>query len=142
MKKVWLGVALASFALLLSACSSPEKKVIGKWKGEVAMPKSDDPGSQMANAMASMFASAINLELKSDKTFTLNLFISIEGTWSMAGNTVTLTPKAAAGMDSAKMSDQKPIELELSGDGKTLTAKPDDSSKDQGSLTFKKEEGS
>jgi len=61
-----------------------------------------------------------SLELRGDNTFSLEVaMVSMDGTWTASGNTVTLTPK---GSDSVK---PKPFELEAKDGGKTLTAPGD-----------------
>lgn len=137
---VGLGVVAA---LMLAGCASEsvESKLVGKWKGQIEMPeaKKDDPAAAMAQAFGSMMN--MEIEFLKDKTFKMTaMIVPIEGTWTVSGNKITATPTKVMGMsvdDAKKMaSDQakkdgqslsvsddmnKPIDIEISPDGKTLT---------------------
>lgn len=137
-----------------------EEKVVGKWTGNMKMPeaKKDDPAAAMAQAFGSMMK--MDLELKKDKTFAMTaMIIPIEGTWAISGNKVIATPTKVMGMAideakklaadqakkqgtalAAKQADEmnKPMELTISPDGKTLTMKGTGATADQGEVAFTK----
>lgn len=137
---VGLGVAAA---LTLAGCASEsiESKLVGKWKGQIEMPeaKKDDPAAAMAQAFGSMMS--MEIEFLKDKTFKMMaMIVPVEGTWTVSGNKITATPTKVMGMsvdDAKKMATEqaqkngqslsvsddinKPIDIEISPDGKTLT---------------------
>ena len=154
MKTFAAGLLLLA-ALLVSGCKGGgEAAVIGKWKGEIKMPENqkDDPAAKFAEAFASMLN--MDLEMKEDHTYKMVvMIISMEGNWSMSGNTVTLTPKTIMGLTPEEFKKEqekknpnavtlsknedmvKPMTLTLAGDGKSMTAS-DPSGK--GNLVFSK----
>ncbi len=112
MKLLVAGLSVCLFILI--GCGGPNP--VGTWSGD--LPPAQDPSSesgQKAEAFRSMMGSP-SLEIRSDKTFKLTLFGSMEGTWTMFGDTIELTVKPPAGM-SAKM---EPMKLHMSSDGKAL----------------------
>jgi len=145
---------LVVFAVSLIGCKAGgETAVVGKWKGQIKMEESkkDDPGAKFAEALAGMMA--MDLELKADHKFTMSMMmINLEGDWSMSGSRVTLVPKTVMGMSvedykkketaSGTMSKtngpDKPMELELQGDGKTMKGVDPDSSSKGAELVFTK----
>jgi hypothetical protein len=147
-------VFVVAIALLVSGCGNKEARLIGKYKGEMAgMPAADDKNNPMAG-LAKAMAGSLSLELKADHKFTLNVIFPLEGTWSVSGDTVTLKVEKAMGMDVDSLKDKaksspgsksassssdanKPIELKVSADGKTLTAQ--DPKGTGGKMTFVKE---
>jgi len=148
--KIGLGIALVAVAA--AGCSNKDSQLVGKWK--VAMPKStpSDPKNPMAgvgDAFAGMMSNMMSLELKADHSFVMTVIVSIEGNWALSGDTVTLTPTKMMGktLDELKKSsngsfkfnsnsDDKPITLTLSSDGKTLSGKDPKTGKD--AMTFQK----
>jgi len=134
MRSVALVVSIASVFLI--ACGSAN--VVGKYKAKVTMPSGGDKNA-LGEGMANALASSMTLELKADKTFAMSMIFPIEGTWEMAGNTVTLHPKSMMGMDasSANSAKQEPMEFTVSDGGKTLTAKK--SKPGEGELAFVRE---
>jgi hypothetical protein len=70
--------------------------------------------------MAESMASGMSLELKSDKTFVLNVpMASVNGTWVLTETTLTLTPKVDG--TNVTAGKNEPLALKVSSDGKTLT---------------------
>jgi len=143
-------VALGAVALTLAGCAaSPEKQVVGKWKGSVTLPPNmaKDPRAGMLKGMFSN----LTLEVKEDKKFTLTMMVPIEGTWSVSGKSLTLQPTKIMGMDVKQAQEMakkqgrsatsmdKPMKMTLSEDGKTLTAENPESSQG-GSMTFTRDE--
>jgi hypothetical protein len=155
MKQSLFLVGLA--AVLLAGCStggSIDDKVVGKWKGEMKMPetKKGDPSAAFAKAFAGMLS--MDVELKKDKTFAMTtMSIPVEGNWTATGaDTLELKPTKVMGMtmDEAKKeaekkspgttmtaNSEKPMNLKLSADGKTLTLVT--TGKDQGEVVFTKQ---
>ncbi|MCH8275323.1 MAG: hypothetical protein IH851_11090 [Armatimonadetes bacterium] len=137
--------------------SSLENRLIGKWKGEIEMPEieGDDFGSQMAAAFAEAFMSSLSLELNDDKSFTLNMFIPIEGNWEFDGSTIELHAESVMGFGPDKFEamdesgsnvavnfEDEPLYLHVSPDGRTLPMIPESEEEaEQGTLTFTKENG-
>lgn len=128
----------------LSGCNGglSEASLVGKWEGKpvAAEGKADDPGQKLAEGMLGAFG-GMNLDLKRDRTFHLQmLFIPVEGNWTLAGTTVTLTPTKVMGMPADQMKSKdgkadpnKPMLVQVSPDGKTLTMSGE---KDQGDIQF------
>jgi len=127
----------------LAACSKPVD-VVGKWTGKMDLgeiSKSDKPEDQFGKKFAQGLADSfkVDLELKADKTFDMNLiFMPIEGTYTVSGSELTLTPTKVMGVaveelkkrtDSAgkPMTAEQQSELSqemkcaLSQDGKSFT---------------------
>jgi hypothetical protein len=159
---------IGALLVALVGCGGGEGRVIGKYKGQISMGSNEkkrpglgarrmasrrlrsaqvgsasrlDTGAALGEGLANAFASAMTLELKPDHTFTMSMIFPIEGKWSMAGNTITLTRTKAMGMDASAASkdgSNQPMEFEVSGDGKTLTAKRKEG-KDKGEMKFVKE---
>ncbi|MBA3724971.1 MAG: hypothetical protein H0W86_00630 [Armatimonadetes bacterium] len=71
-------------------------------------------------AMADMGVAKVSmgsLDLRGDKTFSLEVaMVSMEGTWSASGDTLTLTPNSSGSVKA------KPFELHAKDGGKALTA--------------------
>jgi hypothetical protein len=146
-------IVAAVVGLLAAGCSSPSKQLIGKWDGKLAMaadtsaPKT--AGDQFAQSLMKGLANIGNstLEFKPDNTFTLVLFVSMEGTYEVQGNKVILHATKVAGMPAnnsgsdAKLNNNKPMTLILSSDGKTLTTENDSTSNSQSGYTYTKEAG-
>jgi hypothetical protein len=150
-------------ALALAGCKSTvtEASLVGTYKGEIKMPEAskDDPMAKMGEAMLGMLAGSLKLELKADHKFTLVMMLPISGDWSLSGNTVTLTPttvmgltfeearkeqekqQKAGGGTLMKTDDQdKPIQLQVSPDGKTLKGVDESSGPaSKGELIFTKQ---
>lgn len=128
----------ALMALMAGCGANPEKALIGKWVVDTASMTAE----MKDNPMAEQMAKSMTIEFKEDKSFTMTMIFPAEGTWSLAGDVVTLDVKKAMGMEvPADQKGKNNLELKISGDGKTLTAvkKPDDKSKEN--LVFKKEGG-
>lgn len=134
MKHISLALGILLCIFLAGCKSSPN--VVGKWKAQVDASKIDDknPGAALAKQMAD----SMTLEIKSDKTFSLTMFLPFEGTWTQSGDTLTLTMTKAMGQDVSKMpnrdsSQDKPLVLKISPDGSKLSGE-DPSGKE--TLTF------
>jgi hypothetical protein len=138
-----------------AGAAADETKLVGKFKASVEMPevKKDDPNAAMAN-MAKAMAESMTLELKADKQFMMTMIFPMEGKWTVAGDTLTLTMEKVMGMsmaDAQKMAgkdaktgkakpmDNKPLVFKVSDGGDTLTQVPDENAKGKDkALVFKK----
>ena len=113
--------------------------IVGRWDGKIDLPKpsKDDPMAQMAGSMAKMFLGSLSLEFRPDSTFTLNVMVPIEGTYTREGRNLTLKPKTIAGLTEAeatKLSKSKGMatrEIKLlkgtiSANGRSISIKGDD----------------
>ncbi len=146
---------LVAVAVLGIGACAKETSVVGKWKGKIDMP---EPKTEQEKAMAKMmegFAGMMtpDLDLREDKTFTMNMMIPIEGTWVQSGKTVTLTANKIMGMtvdEAQKMAAQqnkgvtqnqdlqKPMILTISEDGKSMSMQGEGAQK--GTITFARNE--
>lgn len=112
------------FALLLAGCSKPEDKLVGHYAGKINI--SEQGKAQMAKLGAAQAAQAqkmldsmtMDLELKKDKTYSMNAKGPMganneNGTWAVADQKVTLTPGAG--------SSGRPVTLTSDASGKVLT---------------------
>jgi hypothetical protein len=109
-------LVFAAFALL--GCG--KSNVVGKWQGAMIA----DPGHENDPdvAMAKGMMGALSFDLKSDNTFSGQLFVPIEGTYTVSGNQVTLQITKVMGVENKAKDGNKPVVLTVSGDGKTMTA--------------------
>lgn len=124
---------LAIFAIVMGGCAgSRESQLIGQWKMDAsampAMPAGKTPQEKMGMDMAKKMFENMTLDLKEDKTFTMNMMMEFSGDWKLdeAANTVTLNMTKMAGMDMSKMPNaskaaQKPMVLQIGADNKSLT---------------------
>lgn len=99
----------------------------GKWNGELrpsAQTAANDPRFQKAKTATGQ----VTLELYPDKTFSMRMLLSIQGTWSEAGDTITLKITKAGGTDMKQFEKAgkapPPMNLTVSSDKKTLTQIP------------------
>jgi hypothetical protein len=110
-----IGTLLAlCVAFLIAACGP---KVVGSYKGSVEGMDKDNPMSGMAEAMAG----SMTLDIRQDNTFTATIMFTLEGKWSISGNTLTLQPEKVVGMAGAEAN--KPMEFTIENGGKRLVAK-------------------
>jgi hypothetical protein len=112
--------ALAVLATVSLAAQNP----VGTWKGKVLldtskMPKMTNPDQKkmMDKMLATTRAMVITIVMKSDKTYVATMTGGPNtppegGTWSVKGNTVTMTSKKKGGQSQP---------FTLSADGKTMS---------------------
>lgn len=91
--------------LLLIAClagcagKSLEEKVVGGWK--VDMTRTEMSGEKVKDekdkAQMEELLKTVTINLKPDKTFTMEFLMSFKGTWALEGNKVILSPDAEGG---------------------------------------------
>jgi hypothetical protein len=140
MKRITLATLCA--ALLIVGCGH-NNAIVGKWKADsIAMPADkSNPGAGSLKGAESLFS----FEFKNDGTFVGPM--SMEGTYTVSGNTVELTTTKIMGMDTTKTgsaADHAFHKAELSADGKTLTIhspKPSTTSTGSGDLKLTREAG-
>lgn len=75
--------------------------IVGKWKGEIEMPKAskDDPMAEFGSAFAKMFLGNLTLEFTENDRFKMTMMgIPVEGKVERKGLELTLTAETAAGM--------------------------------------------
>ena len=128
-------ILLAIIAVMMTGgcAGSRESKLIGQWKMDASamsanMPKGKTPQEQMGMEMAKKMFENVTLDLKQDKTFTMNMMMEFAGDWKLDDNAniLTLNMTKMAGMDISKMPNakkaaQKPMVLQISADNTTLT---------------------
>ena len=87
-------------ATILSGCANPEKQIVGTWSGSamLTVPKTGRERLDRFNT-GTPEQSTCKLEMKEDKTYTETFDgpLVIKGKWSLANNTVTLTPSTFDG---------------------------------------------
>lgn len=123
-------------------------QLVGRWKGELALPKKKgkpSPEDEFAEAMAKALLSDLWIEFNEDGTFKMNMMVPIEGKYQARRDLVHLVPESIMGMskddikkmneNSAKASlNDEPLILEISKDRNTLRVK--DENGGQGELVF------
>jgi hypothetical protein len=142
-------------AFLLCGCGqSREAQLEGKWQMSNFTAPDGKTTAEMAKRIDAM-KSSINLEIKKDNKFTLQLGQAIEGTWSFANDSLTLVPLKAGGVDIEEQKKQAIVKFKnnpamlkkiqetspnmmgkLSTDGKTLSMQS--ASGKGGSIVFSK----
>jgi hypothetical protein len=139
-------IILIAVALTLVACGpTVEQQVVGKWDGGMSSPTTppNTPLDSIGQAFAQGAMAVVRptLDVRADKTYTMTLGVTLEGTWDVDGHELTLNrPTKVAGIqmnaadtapvaspvqpqpngNQARPQDQ-PMRFELSTDGKTLT---------------------
>lgn len=115
----------------LASTVKPEEKIlVASYKGKMEIPETNDPAKAQQNEMMKSMMQNLSLRLRQDNTFKMNLGLELEGTWSVEGGKVLLKPSLAAGSK-----DEKPMDLTVSADGKTLSR----SEEGKGKLEFTRE---
>lgn len=151
------GVVLVAFATLWAVGCSPNSPDVkaqqstsleGKWVGKLQLAKAadDDAAAKMAEAFAAMLGSA-DLEIKPGYKYTLSMMgLPIEGSYSITGSKITLTPELIAGMTpeeamkkgaekGATEDPSKPLTGTVSADGTKITLS-DEQGKDDSTIVF------
>jgi hypothetical protein len=128
-------IAAVFAALILCAAASAQSTPVGKWKGRMEMAAPPMPANataeqrkMMEGALKMMRELRIDLTVSNNQTFSLSAkgpqmpkAQTTTGSWSRSGRTVTMTPSRSEGKEIPK-AQVRPITLQLSADGKTLTA--------------------
>lgn len=116
---------VTAFAAGLSMVAVANADVVGKWTG--TMEFKSEGGASMKMGTGAPKMPKLTLEIKSDKTYKGtqtnnqdNKDHTSEGTWTLNGSTLTLTPKMRDGKP-ASGDGAKPRVYKLSSDGKTMT---------------------
>ncbi len=131
---------MKKFAILLAlvaiSAASFAQNPVGAWKGNISidastLPKARTPEEQkqMDAAMAAMRSLVLKLNVKANKTFTIDSPAmgqapaqKVEGTWSQKGNKVTLVTTKQNGVKPP--AGNKPQVLTISADSKKMTLTP------------------
>lgn len=132
----------------LSASKSAGPDIMGKWKGKIEMPKSEDednPFGKMAEAMAGMFTGNMALEFLPEDRFRLSFMgIPIEGKVERKGLDLTLHTDRAMGMtvEEAKKTNpdfkQETMLAKISADGSKITISDLGDDKSKGTMVFER----
>ncbi len=106
---------IALFLTLIAAigCSVTPASVVGKYKGEMI---GDASQGSLAAGLQRGIASSMSLELKPDKTFHMvAMVVPVDGTWTLEGDTLTLTPKAVLGLNKSdvNISADRPMSFKV-----------------------------
>lgn len=102
------------FVAIIAACGP---NVVGSYKGSIEGMDKDNPMSGITQAMAG----SMTLDLRRDNTFTANIFFTLEGKWSISGNTLTLTPEKVLGIERTEVTE--PMQFIIENGGRRLVAK-------------------
>ncbi|MFY9234438.1 MAG: hypothetical protein WAO58_08260 [Fimbriimonadaceae bacterium] len=99
-------------AIFIAGCGGGAD-VVGKYKMTATIPANDPSAAMAAKLMEQM-----TLELKADKTFDMTM---MQGTYTVSGDTVEMTPTKVMGMDATKSSSSpKTMKMKIQDGGKTL----------------------
>ncbi len=110
-------VVFVAFAAL-AGCGLKERDLVGSWTGRIQLPDNGADKDDAAKNIAQAALDAINvtIDLNEDKTFKT---IGFEGTWSFAGDTLTLTPTKTLGFNVS--TPAAVTKATVSKDGKSFT---------------------
>jgi hypothetical protein len=133
--KQLLPIALLA-VLIISGCSSPEKKLAGSFSGTIEfteegknqviamMKQLQAPQAEIDKATKDMDGTQVTLDLKEDLSFTLNSggLPGVTGTWTLNedGSTAVLKPEVAGTLNLPNSGNQT-MEFTISDDNKSLT---------------------
>jgi len=121
---------LVGVLLALGGCG--KTNVVGTWTARLSKDKPDAAGIGAAiDKLATM-----SLEFKDDGTCFMTVLVKIPGTYEVSGNRVTVTLPNNDSTGTANKGN-KPLVLDLSSDGSSLTAEKDSTS--DGELVFVKQ---
>jgi hypothetical protein len=127
---------LLGLLLVAAACGGPN--VVGKYTGAAEIP-ADQANNPMA-AMAAQMMQNLSLDLRQDNTFSMNMGVSMDGTYTVQGDRVMLKTQKIMGMDvsevaaqaksqnlqgAANISQMTDVQFRIDGRGKKLTALDD-----------------
>jgi hypothetical protein len=120
MKKFVAATLLVGF--LLAGCApNLEKQIVGTWKADTA--KSEFTGEKMkdenAKKMAMALLETVSIEIKEDKTFTMNMIFPIEGTWALTGDKLLLTPTKKPG-ETVSFGGKDAMDFTVESGGKSM----------------------
>lgn len=128
--------ALAAMALLPLLGCNRNADVVGTWKANIVSQ------SDQKNALGDLFQRAFGgtIVFRSDGTCDMTMLIKIPCTYQVSGSQVTLSvdEKWKSEHSSAEVKMDKPMVLNLSADGQTLTPEHDNSN-NKDDLVFQKQ---
>lgn len=120
MKKILAATLLVGF-LLAGCAQSLDKQIVGSWKADTA--KSEFTGEKMkdenAKKMAMALLETVTIEIKEDKTFTMNMIFPIEGTWTLTGDKLMLTPTKKPG-ETVSFGGKENMDFTVEAGGKSM----------------------
>lgn len=143
--KIAVPIAIV-IAVVASGCAKPEDKFVGHYTGALQLtPAAQAQLSQQPPQIAAMLKSQvtglkIDLDIRKDRSYTVNATIPggqapgqsargsstndvSDGTWTLAGNKLTLTDKTeTVNGKAARVTDHNPEVLVVGRDPKILTA--------------------
>lgn len=123
------------FAVVAISAASFAQNPVGAWKGKIAIdtstlpkPQNAEQKKQMDQGMQQLRSMVLRLNLKANKTFTIDVPAmgpapaqKGEGTWSQKGNKVTLITTKQNGKAPA---DSKPQTMTIATGGKKMVLTP------------------
>jgi hypothetical protein len=127
-------LAVLVLAAFVSGGCSRKADVLGRWKADVV--DKDAKGTVGGEFVQRLLG--MTLEFRRDGTCDMTMLVKLPGTYEVSGNRVTVRFDKTADNSGSDAHNNQPMVLDLSGDGKTLTAENGDSNS-HGDLTFKKE---
>jgi len=113
--------------------TNEEKMVAGTWSGSMSINAKPNatPEERQKMELAKSMMNNIEMELRTDNTFSLDMFMHLEGTWKVEQGKLSLMPSMGGATGSGT-----PMTLNVSPDGKRLVL----AEKKEGTLTFVREE--
>lgn len=134
-----LAALLLSIFVLAGCGGSLEQKVVGTWKFDAAKTQIGDAKmDETEKKMMMSILETITLEVKADKTFTMNVIMPIEGKWSLAGSKLTLTPTLKEG-EKMSFGGKSTMDFDIDASGTSMSTKVEDE-KMPGTLAMVKSE--
>lgn len=118
---------LIALAFFVAGCNHGPTltSVAGKYKAELNLPE-ENPGKPI-EGLVNTLAKQVELELRPDGTYTLTIFVKVEGTFVVNGRTLELSRPDA----------DKPTLAKVSSDGQTIELLSRDPK--EGTLLFRKQ---
>ncbi|MBX7134055.1 MAG: hypothetical protein K1X67_15385 [Fimbriimonadaceae bacterium] len=122
---------------------SSDLALVGKWGGVIEMPPLGPNATQEEKdevKMTEQMSKSLELDLRGDGTFKLDMMFEMEGKWKREGAKVTMTPTKMMGMEMTeedmKKDGNEPMVGEISDGDKTITVLHKDPKK--GKLVLRK----
>jgi uncharacterized lipoprotein NlpE involved in copper resistance len=116
--------ALMLAALVLAGCgASLEKQIVGNWKVDTAKTTMTGEAAKDPESKKMMMAmmETITLNIKDDKSFEMQVFMPIKGTWVLTGNKLVMTPAKDKNAN-FKFGGKDTMDFVVNADGKSMTS--------------------
>lgn len=114
---------IAMFAIV-GCGANLEQKIVGQWKVDTA--KSSFTGENMkdenAKKMAMAMMETVSLDIKDDKSFSMQIIFPMNGTWTLSGNKLSLVPTKKEG-ESFSFGGKDSMEFDVASTGDSMTSK-------------------